>query len=582
MDDFANNIMVIPTHSDILGAPAKTKAQIIAEMLEYSSYAILHVCTKLMLLLNSEKGNSPEVQGSLAAELLDKDSIERLRKFLHENSDSRQVFFHQKSAMMLIKINIEDNNPDGKNIDTKEDKALIASWLISLTSEWVPNDRIAKMGRKYFYENLRINMAKQYLQESNDSVINLLARGNYMLEKMAQVKGLEFNKLFQEATGLSVELYIEILFMMMTQWTIQTDNSDLDKIAIRNTNKFFENTRLNKNDIDAFMKLISFSIGDYPSLKADALERIKIKDGLENFIVFIEKPILTYEDNFICISPSFLGLKLTDGPYRIVEAALKGKKNQNQLSDEWSKAYETYANERLAKSFKNTKPNIKTKNSESDNVISTQRYGFLVETKYTHWTFAARISGSRDDMKQYLGRIARFKKWKAKPGEPWKYNKLGLGQIKQFFEDIKDELPAHALDDRQIVPILVLGEDFPFDPGNRQYIEDYAINQDCIIKDDSVLPFITVGSSELELIESFSQKFGEDHVAELIANYARSLDMKKSRQTPVHERSTSLHNYLFATGKQTKNNDFLRAELDKLSKRVLKHMIKPKDVDIPK
>lgn len=568
--------MVIPTHNDILGTPAKSKAQIVAEMQNYSSYAILHVCTKLMLLLNSEDGNSPKVQGSLAAELLDKGSIDRLRKFLHENSDSRQIFFHHKSVMMLIKINIEDNNSDGKDINSKEDKTLFASWLISLTSEWVPNERIAKMGRKYFYENLRINMARQYLQETNDSVINLLARGNYMLEKMAEIKSLEFNRLFKDATGLSVELYIEILFMIMTQWTIKTDGSDLDKIAIRNTNKFFENTKLKKADIDAFMKLISFRLEDYPSLKADALERIKIKDGLENFIVFIEKPILTYEDNFICISPSFLGLKLTDGPYRIVEAALKGKKNQNQLSDEWSKAYEIYVNERLEKSFKNTKPNIKTKNSESDNVISTKSYGFLVETKYTHWTFAARISGSRDDMKQYLGRIARFKKWKTKPGEPWKYNKLGLGQIKQFFEDIKNELPSYDLDNKPIVPILVLGEEYPFDPGNRQYIEDYAINQDCLIKDSRVLPFITINSSELELIESFSQKFGEEYTAELIANYARSLDMKNARQTPVHQRSTSLHNYFFATGKQTKNNDFLRAELDKLSKRVLVHLIKQK------
>jgi hypothetical protein len=78
----------------------------------------------------------------------------------------------------------------------------------------VPNERIAKMGRKYFYENLRINMARQYLQETNDSVINLLARGNYMLEKMAEIKSLEFNRLFKDATGLSVELYIEILFMI--------------------------------------------------------------------------------------------------------------------------------------------------------------------------------------------------------------------------------------------------------------------------------------------------------------------------------------------------------------------------------
>jgi 2-hydroxy-3-keto-5-methylthiopentenyl-1-phosphate phosphatase len=69
----------------------------------------------------------------------------------------------------------------------------------------------------------------------------------------------------------------------MTQWTIKTDCSDLDKIAIRNTNKFFENTKLKKADIDAFMKLISFRLEDYPSLKADALERIKIKDGFREF-----------------------------------------------------------------------------------------------------------------------------------------------------------------------------------------------------------------------------------------------------------------------------------------------------------
>ena len=60
MNDFASNVMVIPTHNDILGVSAKTKAQIVAEMLDYSSYAILHECTKLMLLLNSDEGNSPE------------------------------------------------------------------------------------------------------------------------------------------------------------------------------------------------------------------------------------------------------------------------------------------------------------------------------------------------------------------------------------------------------------------------------------------------------------------------------------------------------------------------------------------
>lgn len=577
MNDFGSNIMVIPNHEDIFGLPTKSKSQITTEIKQYSSYAILHVCTKLMLLLSGDDRNSAKVQGTLAGELLDKTSVERLRKFLHAHSDSRQIYFHHASVMMLIKINIEENDPNGRDIENENDRAILASWLISLTSQWIPNERIAHRGRKYFYENLRIQMAKQYLQESSDNVINLLARGNYLLSKVTAVESLDFNSIFQKATGLSVDLYIEILFMVMTEWTIKVEGKDLNTIAIRNTEQFFKHTRLTKEEIEAFMNIMSFSIEEYDELKQNAISRIKINDGIDNFIVFIERPLLRYEDNFICISPSYLALKLTEGPYRIVEAALKGKKNENQLADEWSKAYESYVNERLSKAFKSTSPNVKTANSEADNVVSTANCGFIVETKYTHWTFAARISGSRDDMKKYLGRIARYNKWKEKPGSPWQTKKLGLGQIKQFFEDIKDKLETLSLDGKSLVPILVLGEDFPFDPGNRQYIEDYAISQGCIINDQRVLPFITIGSSELELIESFSQVFGEDYVAELISGYSKSLNMKVARQKPIPERSTSLHNYFHATGKTTKNNDFLRTELDKLSKRVIKHMIKPRE-----
>lgn len=575
MQEFGANIVTIPTHLDICGTQAKRIAQIEQELKDYSSYAVLHVCTKLMLLLTSDKANSPEVQGSLAAELLDSDSIERLRAFLKANSDSRQQFFHHKSVLMLLKLNLEKNDPEGKNIETPEDKAKIGSWLLSFTGMWIPNERIANRGRKYFYENLRINMSQQYLQESNEKIINLLARGDYLIEKVQAVKSLEFGKLFKEATGITVELYVEILFMVMTQWTIDTGNQNLDDIAIRNVDQFFQNTKLKREDIDAFMKIIGFRIEEFDDLKKTALQKVRLNDGPDNFIAFIEKPILLYESNFICISPTFLALKLTEGPYRVVEEALKDKKNKNQLADEWSLAYEAYVNERLAKTFKNCNPNIKEANSESDNLISTKKCGLLVETKYTHWTFTARVTGAKADMKGYLGRIARYKKWKPKPGQPWSFKKLGLGQIKQFYEDIQGKLSDYDLVDKPIIPLLVLGEGFPFDPGNRQFLEDFAIRENCIIKEKHVLPFITVDSSELELMESFSQKFGEDYVVELLAQYATSLDMKKARQTPVHQRSTSLHNFFYATGETTKNNDFLRSKLDKLSERVLKHMMKP-------
>jgi hypothetical protein len=329
MSEFSANIAIIPTHQDVFDSPYKSIEQIRNEIRSYSSYAILHVCTKLMLLLDNEKAGSPDVQGSLAAELLDKDSVERLRTFLREHSDSRQQFFHHKSVLMLIKLNLESNDPKGQNIETKEDKALVASWLFSLTAHWIPSERIAKRGHKYFYEHLRLSMAQQYLQESNEQVINLIARGNYLLERVSAVEGLGFRKLFHESTGISVDLYIEILFMVMTHWVVDTGDIRLDDIAIRNTKQFFKNTKLKEEEIEAFMNIISFEAGEFKELHTQGLKNVKLDDTPDNFIAFIEKPILRYGYNFVCLSPMFLALNLTEGPYRIVESALKNKKNRN-------------------------------------------------------------------------------------------------------------------------------------------------------------------------------------------------------------------------------------------------------------
>src|SRR5882724_8692275 len=130
---FADNIVVIPSHNDVFGVHTKSVEIIIREMSQYSSYAIIHVCTKLMLLLNSAEGTSPKVQGSVAGELLDEPSRERLLAFLRDRAGSRPQFFHHVPVLMLLKINLENNDTSGRGIETKVDKTLLASWLISLS-----------------------------------------------------------------------------------------------------------------------------------------------------------------------------------------------------------------------------------------------------------------------------------------------------------------------------------------------------------------------------------------------------------------------------------------------------------------
>ena len=141
---------------------------------------------------------------------------------------------------------------------------------------------------------------------------------------------------------------------------------------------------------------------------------------LVNFITFMKKPILRYDDKFLCLSPNFLLLQLTDGPYNIVREALKGTKHEPILPIVWGDAYEKYALERLSATFgKSVHLKLKDKNgAESvDALIDLDDVILVAEVKYPHWSFKARITGKREDMHGYMDKIARYKPKKEKLGQ---------------------------------------------------------------------------------------------------------------------------------------------------------------------
>jgi hypothetical protein len=297
---------------------------------------------------------------------------------------------------------------------------------------------------------------------------------------------------------------------------------------------------------------------------------------LVNFITFMTKPIVRFDDRFICLSPRFLLLQLTDGPYNIVREAIKGTGQSPQLPTVWGDVYEKYVVERFKSAFGDSAyPNIADKSGREalDLLIDLGEATLLIEIKYPHWPFKARITGKRADMHSYLARIAKYNPRADKKGGPKTNDKKGFGQIKQFIEkvDAHEVTPPVDLNTKPLIPVLVLGEEYPCDPFNRSYLEDYAACEGCLILNDKrVLPFILLTTEDVELIESLAEELGADRAKELIFQYAMRFH-PKFKEEQVIKQATSFKNEIFNQGIRVKNSKFMSAQRKQAFELALKH-----------
>ena len=572
---YGKNTLIIPTHKDVFGDEAKTEAQIIEGLKEFSSLTILHMSTKLMLFLNSAGAKRPDKQTELAVGLLNQETRERLQTFI-ENSDEDApniLIFHHCPVMMMVKLNLEHNDEGGLEITTEETRTKFASLLISLSDIWLADNRLKggagnKRQRKYFIEGFRAYQARQFLQE-NDSepMINLLTRGRYFLDKARADKRLSFDDTFKAATGMELTLYMDILLMLTAQWTINVDTTKLDDISVRSVEEYFKHTTLKAEDIDRFLDIVGFQMNDYNALNNTYLEMIGMPDDdhLVNFITFMKKPVLRYDNKFLCLSPNFLLLQLTEGPYNIVREALKGTRQEQILPIVWGDAYEQYALERLGATFgKVAYQKLKdNKGSETvDALIDLGDVALIVEIKYPHWSFKARITGKREDMHGYMDKIARYRPKKEKLGQPKVDKKKGLGQIKQFIEKVQAGSITSPVDisKKLLVPVLIVGEEYPVDPLNRQFLEGFAGTEGCLIsKDKRIMPFVLLTSEELELIESLVESIGLEETKKLFMAYVMRFH-PDHREAGYIKRPTSFKNEIFNRKISVPNNKFMKAQ----------------------
>lgn len=572
---YGKNNLIIPTHKEVFDEAAKTEAQIIDGLKEFSSLTILHICTKLMLFLSSEGAKRPDKQTELAVGLLSLETRERLQAFI-ENSDEEApsiLIFHHCPVMMMVKLNLEHNDEGGLELTTEETRMKFASLLISLSDIWLADDRLKggagdKQQRRYFIEGFRAYQARQLLQE-NDSepMINLLTRGRYFLDKARADKRLSFDDTFRAATGMELSLYMDILLMLTAQWTINVDTKKLDDISVRSVEEYFKHTTLKPEQIDDFLGIVGFRVGEYSTLNKACLEMISMPedDHLVNFITFMKKPILRYDNKFLCLSPNFLLLQLTEGPYNIVREALKGTNQEHLLPIVWGDAYEQYVLERLSATFGSAVHQKITDSNGAESVdvlIDLDDVALITEIKYPHWSFRARITGKREDMRGYLDKIARYNPKKEKLGQPKVDKKKGLGQIRQFIEKVENGTvtPPTDLSKKLLVPVLIVGEEYPVDPLNRQLLEGVAASEGCLMpKNTSVMPFVLLTSEEVELIESLVESIGLEETKKLFMAFVMRLH-PSYREDGYAKRPMSFKNEIFNRKIRVPNNKFMRAQ----------------------
>lgn len=583
---YRQSVVLTITHSDIFGSAAKPNDQIVSELRAYNRYAIINICAKISLLLNAESVDSVEIQANIAKGLLPDNHWNRvvtLEKKYRENRKNPSItLFHYVPVMMLLKLNLEHNDADGKQISDAVDRELIASWLLSLTEQVSQGQEVTSLERRPFQyrkEALRRFFARQFLLNAEaDPLINLVGRSEAVLGFVKADARLDCEHIFNDATGLTIDEYQQLLFMMLTGWKVMDKKKSLDEITVRSIDQYFKHTDIPREKIEKFVELLSFDAADYPGLQAAYSTDAKVDPkSPTNFICFIHKPLMKYGDNFMCMSPNFLALKLTEGVYRVIESQVKNNDSKyGKLAQMWGDAFEKYVHDRLRQMLgPKYHPNPRgERDAESlDGLADLKRTVLLLEYKYAHWSYAARFTGDRTEMKKFLEKLIRHRpRFERRKGKNVA-KKKGLGQIRHYLDMATQGSITSPVDlaGKRLLPIVISGEELPFDPLNRMYIEGFAASQECHIKHPGAMPFLVLSCEEIEILQAVVDEKGTDFLEKVLVGYSDLFKPTRVRAKGLSDRATSLRNELLHAGLQVPNSQFMRSQANDLYSRLKLH-----------
>jgi len=523
---------------------------------------------------------------SILSFFLTPEAIKRAESYFNSHQDSaNKALVNDQIILALMKLNNEHNQQGGKDLQDEHDRHEFGRIILSMNAIWLDMKTVRPYGRKGgskgLTETLRASHAIQFLTVGgSDPVMNLLVRGNYFIDEISKDNRIDFARIFEDATGIELKNYVDLVFIISLGWTVV----ELDKISkniFKDISTYFLNTNIPKEQLDCFIDLVSFDANNFKSLNKDYMTQIGLKsDNLYSHIVFLLKPLSINQNRLICMNPYFISNLLTEGAYNIVREAIKGTSKERLLPVVWGDLFERYIELIFTETFDHLYQNVVLSpqgEKSIDGIIELNDIVLLIETKYPHWSYEARVTGKRDAVKSFILKFARYKPYKNKPGDKLRNKKKGFGQIKQFVENYNsgDYGDKYKYNGKKLIPVVVLGESFPFDPLNYELMMNHIEDQACLLRQEGVGYPVILSAEEVEMIQSLIESEGMQAFEKTLAQYSDEIDYAYRNKTPYFTRPTSFKNAVYRTDLSFPNNSHITKRFDDIADRITE-LLKPK------
>ena len=590
---YETKIGVVIGHKEVYGIEGYTLSALIDALKAYDQHAVNVILSTIMLLVSHEEtrhGGFPR-HISILSYFLAPDAVKRAESYFNSDKDSaNQALVHDQIILALMKLNNEHNQQGGKDLQDEHDRYEFGRIILSMNAIWLDMKTVRPYGRqggsKGLTETLRASQAIQFLTVGgSDPVMNLLVRGNYFIDEISKDKRIDFAHIFEDATGIELKNYVDLVFTISLGWTV-VELGEISENIFKDTSTYFSNTNIPKTQLDKFINQVSFEADNFNALNKDYMTQIGIKnDSLYSHIVFLLKPLCVNQNRVICMNPYFISNLLTEGAYNVVREAVKGTNKEQLLPEVWGDVFEKYIdlilNETFAKLYH--KVVLSPRGEKSiDGIIELNDTVLLVETKYPHWSYEARVTGKRDAVKSFILKFARYKPYKDKPGSKIRNKKKGFGQIKQFVEDYHSGKygDGYKFNGKKIIPVVILGEAFPFDPLNVELMMNHIEDQGCLLRHDKVGYPIVLSAEEVEMIQSLVEAEGVQTFEKIFIQYSDEIDYAYKNKTPYFTRPTSFKNAVYRADLSFLNNSYMTKRFDDVTDRI-EELLRPKNCRPP-
>jgi hypothetical protein len=526
--DFERHKFILYGYKAIFGDYENGLDEVIKTIKEYNLLAMIETLSKISLILYSKGRYDQKTQSTLVRLVFknNQEVINQIDRTIRVHNIPQWGIFAEQQVLLMLKLSLQYCSPDGGKGTLDDEIEKIGYCLLKLSDIMMASNVSTKINLpwEYISKELREYFFRQYFQNATESWPYKIIRYSRIIQLLRDAHPeFDIDTKFKTATeGITINTYIEIGFLLLSKWIdFSTNGADITKDWLYSKTKLFEQTALDSTEIDKLFHLLFLPMdGFVEKYEEQVTKELKGNDIFPfNFLLFQKYPLIPDRDNdlFTCSSPEYLCAKMTEGVYWIMENYFKEKgltKEHDTWPTVWGDAYEDYIDERLNNAF--GEAYIKDTNSGTgkkiDGIINGERYIFVIETKYAHWSLKAKLTGKKEDMEGTLSQLFSSKK-KTK----------GVGQLMEYIKNIHEGKSSFPFErrHRKVIPVLIVGENMPMEPLARRLYEETAKQAGAFIQSDKILPFIVLTTGEVESLEAIVVKEGKEKAENLLHEYAK-------------------------------------------------------------